>query len=409
MAKPSGVSWGSMSYLSDSSSNNGIQLGIKTTVTNKSDTVSTIDIEIWLYTKWSVSDSNNALYFNDNATSASTEVKTDISINTSSDSTGNVDNYVKIYSTSFDVTKSSSATTRNVAAKITKIMDFMTGGPISASHYTSYTVPAKTISTYTISYNANGGSGAPGSQTKKHDITLTLSSTIPTRTKYTFLGWSTSSTATSATYTAGGSYTTNADATLYAVWEANALIVKYYSNHAAYVYNRATETDIFLDTSQNVLVHSKYYYWNENYNSYDDNDGDSYLDGLPMRRPGYIATNYWNTKPDATGISVTAAGESRTGMEMAADFNLDLTKSHQTIILYPEWEKHTNVYIGRGGTIYASDFIYDDSIYIDNIGRIHAPSFIKASQFDISKDSVTALNFYYGKPGLYMLGSFTPK
>jgi len=73
--------------------------------------------------------------------------------------------------------------------------------------------------TYTVSYNANGGSGAPSSQTKTYGVALTLSSVKPTRSGYTFLGWATSSTATSATYSAGGSYTANASATLYAVWQ----------------------------------------------------------------------------------------------------------------------------------------------------------------------------------------------
>lgn len=77
------------------------------------------------------------------------------------------------------------------------------------------------INTYTITYNANGGSGAPSAQTKTYGVALTLSSTKPTRTGYTFLGWSTSSTATSATYSAGGSYTANSAATLYAVWSIN--------------------------------------------------------------------------------------------------------------------------------------------------------------------------------------------
>ena len=75
------------------------------------------------------------------------------------------------------------------------------------------------IPTYTVSYNANGGSGAPSSQTKTHNKTLTLSSTRPTRTGYNFLGWSTSRTATSASYSAGGSFTSNSDTTLYAVWD----------------------------------------------------------------------------------------------------------------------------------------------------------------------------------------------
>lgn len=76
--------------------------------------------------------------------------------------------------------------------------------------------------TYMVFYNANGGSGAPGKQIKTSNVTLTLSSTKPTRSGYTFLGWSTSSTATSPTYYAGGSYTANASATLYAVWSYNA-------------------------------------------------------------------------------------------------------------------------------------------------------------------------------------------
>lgn len=79
--------------------------------------------------------------------------------------------------------------------------------------------PAPT--TYTVSYNANGGSGAPSSQTKTKDIALTLSGTKPTRSGYTFIGWATSSSATSASYRPGGSYTANASVTLYAVWSCN--------------------------------------------------------------------------------------------------------------------------------------------------------------------------------------------
>lgn len=83
-------------------------------------------------------------------------------------------------------------------------------------------IPA--TSSYTVSYNANSGSGAPGNQTKWYGETLTLSSTKPTRSGYTFVGWSTSSNATSASYSAGGSYTGNSSITLYAVWNKNALV-----------------------------------------------------------------------------------------------------------------------------------------------------------------------------------------
>lgn len=83
---------------------------------------------------------------------------------------------------------------------------------------------------YTITYSANGGSGAPDNQIKWKDQPLTLSTVKPTRTGYSFLGWSTSSTATSATYAAGGSFTTNAVTTLYAVWKANTYTVSYNAN-----------------------------------------------------------------------------------------------------------------------------------------------------------------------------------
>ena len=56
-------------------------------------------------------------------------------------------------------------------------------------------------------------------KTKLYNVPLTLSSNVPVRTGYTFKGWSTSSTATTAEYAAGGSYTANAAATLYAVWD----------------------------------------------------------------------------------------------------------------------------------------------------------------------------------------------
>ena len=75
------------------------------------------------------------------------------------------------------------------------------------------------ITTYTVSYNANGGNGAPGNQTKTHNVNLTLSSTVPTRTGYAFQGWATSANATSANYQPGSVYSNNAAVTLYAVWK----------------------------------------------------------------------------------------------------------------------------------------------------------------------------------------------
>ena len=74
--------------------------------------------------------------------------------------------------------------------------------------------------TYTVSYNLNGGSGNFSSQTKTHGVSLTLYSTTPTRSGYTFQGWATSSGSTQTAYVAGQSYTSNSDLNLFAIWQA---------------------------------------------------------------------------------------------------------------------------------------------------------------------------------------------
>lgn len=81
------------------------------------------------------------------------------------------------------------------------------------------------LKTYTITYNVNGGAWTDGTTTNKtatktHGTALTIISEAPKKTGgYVFKGWSTSSTATSSTYAAGGSFTTNANTTLYAVYQ----------------------------------------------------------------------------------------------------------------------------------------------------------------------------------------------
>lgn len=131
----------------------------------------------------------------------------------------------------------------------------------SATKAVSFSVSVPAWTSYTISYSANGGTGAPSSQTKWKDQALTLSSTKPTRTGYTFLGWSTSSTATTATYSAGGSYpaSLNASDTLYAVWKANTYTVKYNANGGSGAPSNQTKTyGVALTLSSTVPTRTNY-------------------------------------------------------------------------------------------------------------------------------------------------------
>ena len=85
------------------------------------------------------------------------------------------------------------------------------------------------IITYTITYNANGGTGAPNTQTKEYGKTVAISATRPTRDGHVFQGWSTAND-TTAEYQPGANYTANANATLYAVWKIITYTISYDAN-----------------------------------------------------------------------------------------------------------------------------------------------------------------------------------
>ena len=74
---------------------------------------------------------------------------------------------------------------------------------------------------HTVSFDANGGEGAPESVKKYLGEELVLPTQVPVRKGYSFVGYSTSQTGTAsdAVYQPGGVFNEDADTTLYAVWE----------------------------------------------------------------------------------------------------------------------------------------------------------------------------------------------
>lgn len=146
------------------------------------------------------------------------------------------------------------------------------GGTLAVSAGGSYTPSSNitlyaqwTANTYTVSYNANGGAGAPTSQTKTHDVTLTLSATTPTRTGYTFSSWNTAINGSGTSYSAGGSYTANAAVTLYAQWTANTYTISYNANGGIGAPTSQTKThDVTLTLTSSTPTRSGYTFssWN---------------------------------------------------------------------------------------------------------------------------------------------------
>ena len=122
----------------------------------------------------------------------------------------------------FTVNKTTAAQSIACYSKITSNSSYVSGTKTSSTVYV--TVPAK--DSYTIAYNANGGTGAPTEQTKWHGTALKISTTEPTRSGHKFQGWATSSTG-GVVYAAGDNYTADASVTLYAVWKADTYTITY--------------------------------------------------------------------------------------------------------------------------------------------------------------------------------------
>lgn len=85
----------------------------------------------------------------------------------------------------------------------------------------------KTTKTYKVKYNLNGGKGSIEDQTKTKGKNLKLSTKKPTRSGYTFKGWSVKKNG-SLKYKAGDTYKEDSSVTLYAKWRKNKIYVLIY-------------------------------------------------------------------------------------------------------------------------------------------------------------------------------------
>lgn len=115
-----------------------------------------------------------------------------------------------------DVTKDKKCTNffENTGIYNTFVRAYYNGTPIESNK-----ISIIVSQSYFINYDANGGSNAPATQKKSSSSALSLSSIEPTRNGYTFKNWNTKADGSGTSYQSGETYTTNADATLYAQWE----------------------------------------------------------------------------------------------------------------------------------------------------------------------------------------------
>jgi len=156
------------------------------------------------------------------------------------------------------------------------------------SEYTgvlSWSAPAYTTK-HTITYYGNGdNANSSTTQSKLYGSSVTLYGCSWVKTGYHFVKWNTKADGTGTSYNSGATYSTNANLTLYAIWEINTYAVTYDANGG-------TGT-----TASQTKTHGE----------------DLALQECSFTYSGH-AFNHWNTKADDSGTRYMA-GETYTGNE----------------------------------------------------------------------------------------------
>ena len=170
--------------------------------------------------------------------------------------------------------------------------------------------------TYTVRYDANGGSGSVEAQHKTYGTALTLRTGEGlSREGHTFAHWNTKADGSGTSYAAGGSYTAEADATLYAIWAPDTWAVTYDGNGGEGTVAEQTKL------------------WGR---------------ALVLREGGFVRRGYaflgWNTRADGSGESYAAGGS---------------YTQNAAAVLYAQWQRRNiPVYVNDGGTIRQAEKAY---------------------------------------------------
>ena len=206
-------------------------------------------------------------------------------------------------------------------------------GLISTGSLTEFNASTQYVNT--LNYNTNGGTGGPNNQTENvtypnTSSKFTVSDKIPEKEGYTFLGWNTSKSATSAKYKAENTITVgktktkkNQSVTLYAIWKGNSYIntLNYDMNNGTGSIKEQTGTVTYPNTSKKITI-SK----------------------TKPTRTNYVFKG-WSTDSDATKATYNSGSSITIGDKNVAN--------NQAVTLYAVWEGKKSVntlnYNANGG------------------------------------------------------------
>lgn len=218
----------------------------------------------------------------------------------------------------------------STAKKDTGIASGGSGSGYAIGQNTTMTAQAK-ANTYTISYNANGGSGTMASTTATYGSTTTISANTFTKSGYSFAGWTTNSDGSDDGYGwtnwsgtwkyVNGQYgISGGKLVLYARWSANTYTIKYDANggtgapaNQSFVYNSGAKISTTKPTR------TGYTFVNWKYGDVTFDPGDAVPTGwgdFTLQAQWTVNSYYYDVNPDSgiASFDISGAVNSGTGL-----------------------------------------------------------------------------------------------
>ena len=178
----------------------------------------------------------------------------------------------------------------------------------------------------TVQYELNGGEGL-SRQFKGHNVDLLLTSEVPTRTGYRFLGWATAAESQDVQFRPGDSYTRNEDLTLYAVWELERYTVSFDANGGEGAPEAVTKTysqPLTLPETQPTRADDAAPSFTV---TLDPAGGTVEAASLFALRTNHYSFQSWNTAPNGYGASYAPGGS---------------YTNEEDVTLYAQWNVSTS-------------------------------------------------------------------
>ena len=195
--------------------------------------------------------------------------------------------------------------------------DYLPGDTVKFKSGNDVTLYAHwTLKFYELTFDLNGGSGSiPSTQRFDKDHLITIPTTLPTRSGYRFVNWTTSLNEHGESFKPGDAYNLLETHTLYAKWEANSYTVTYYTNGA----------DSGSAPRSKTFTYAK-----------SGDDGKVTIADANLERRGYKFEG-WNSAADRSGTGYVAG---------------DIYNSPANVSLFAVWtlNEYTLVYEKNGGT-----------------------------------------------------------